>query len=285
MATFSQNIDRSFPNIEDNDDPKESVKKLSNYVFQLTKQLKYILANLDFENMTDDTAIEIVKNASDTVKDEVKDLIQADKIISNTVITNELYASYGNIADLTVWKLRTDYERAKRWLNKDTSDLNYIYIVRETISFITAVTDGTESIQLTDDTGKAFYWEDSTYKQMQFKATEFPVMVYKYNEYLKGQIYFSYLETSGTALPVFTLGTGDSNGNGKAKIKKTEEGLFVEYSSRTNNTTYGVVIKDDGLYTKSNNELLKLRPVHVVDALPSTCVEGDIYLVKAGVST
>lgn len=245
MATFTQNIDRCFPNISEDEDPRESVKKLNDYVFQLTKQLKYILANLDSDNMTDDAIIEIVKSGSEEIKEELKDIIEADTVISNTVITNELYSQYGNIADLTVWKLRTDYERAKRYLNGDTSDLNYIYIFKETISFITAVTDGTEEIQLSNEEGKLFYWSDESCEQMQFKKTAYPVMVYVYTEYNKGQIYFSYTEGVDTALPVFTLGTGDSMGNGKVVFKKDGDYGYIKLTSRLDGLERGLRIGDE----------------------------------------
>ena len=63
-------------------------------------------------------------------------------VVSNTIITNELYAKYGAVADLTVDRLRTDFKKAKNYLEGDTSPIDYISIHDEEISFISATTDG-----------------------------------------------------------------------------------------------------------------------------------------------
>jgi hypothetical protein len=55
----------------------------------------------------------------------------------NVLITPNLYADNGNIAELTVSQLDTSV-KIHKYLNSDTSDVNYIKIVGQTIQFIQA---------------------------------------------------------------------------------------------------------------------------------------------------
>ena len=100
--------DASFPRIEEDENPKQAIRKIENYLFMLLEQLRYTLQNLDFDTNFNTNELE------GYFKKLLADLIVADTIISNTIITNELYADYGAIADLTVDKLRTDYKRARK---------------------------------------------------------------------------------------------------------------------------------------------------------------------------
>lgn len=200
----------------------------------------YTLNALDVKNLNDNLysiASKIMGGltTSDLTSATVDEL-KAGTVISNTVITNELYSSYGSISNLAVNKLRTDYAKATKFLNSDTSDVNYINIHDETISFITAtVGSGTE--QLTDG-DRVFYWTDETHTQMTSeKTTDYPVMVYKYTELVKAKIAFQQITTSAgttTVMPVFTLGAGTGNGDvGKASIYKSTDGLYLDYCSET----------------------------------------------------
>ena len=142
----------------------EATKQIWSYVLSMQEQLEYWLRNLDAENF------------NDAGLKEIAGMFKADTIISNTNITQEIYADYGNIADLTVDRLRTDYTKAQKYLKGDTSVVNYISIHDETISFITATTDGKETQQLTEG-NRLFYWQDDTHAQMTSeKVTDYPVM-------------------------------------------------------------------------------------------------------------
>ena len=124
----------------------------------------YTLNALDVKNLNDNLyAIAKKVQGGLTTSDLTSaaiDELHAGTVISNTTITNNLYATYGDIAELTVDKLRTDYKKAQMYLNSDKSDVNYISIHDETISFITA-TAGSGTEQLTDGY-RVFYWTDDS---------------------------------------------------------------------------------------------------------------------------
>lgn len=234
--------DSSFPVIGEGEDTRAALKKIQNYLYMLLEQLRYTLSNLEPGNFNE-------SEMADYIKKLTAGTIVAQTIISSTVITNELYAQYGNIADLTVDKLRTDYKRARKYLNGDTGQIDYISIHDEVIEFITSVTDGSETEQLTVD-GKAFYWTDASKTQMtREKVTEWPVIVWKYNEYRKAAFHFEpvALENGGeTPMPVLTFGTGTGEGdNGKAWLFKNESELAFKYQTRYGQTA-AVTLRDDG---------------------------------------
>ena len=200
----------------------------------------YALNALDIKNLNDNLyAIAKKIQGNLTVSDlttAAVDELHAGTVISNTVITNELYSSYGSISDLAVNKLRTDYAKATKFLNSDTSDVNYINIHDETISFITAtVGSGTEQLR---DGDRVFYWTDETHTQMTSeKTTDYPVTVYKYTELTKASIAFTSItlpDGTSSVMPVLTLGAGTGCGDsGKSFIYKAADGLYLDYHSQT----------------------------------------------------
>jgi hypothetical protein len=155
---------------------------------------------------------------------------------TETIIVQELNRKYGLSADLTVDNLRTDYRRAQRYLNQDTSNLNYLYIHDEEIEFRTAETDGTETEQLTVD-GNAYYWTDSTHTEMTTEITEHPVIVYTYTEDVKAKFYFSEVQQGEhfVKVPVLRLGAGDDLGNNYAELFKDPDGLRIQYKDQQGN--------------------------------------------------
>ena len=215
----------------------------------------YILNALDVKNLNDNLysiASKIMGGltTSDLTSATVDEL-KAGTVISNTVITNELYSSYGSISDLAVNKLRTDYAKATKFLNSDTSDVNYINIHDETISFITAtVGSGTE--QLTDG-DRVFYWTDETHTQMTSeKTTDYPVTVYKYTELTKASIAFTSItlpDGTSSVMPVLTLGAGTGSGDsGKSFIYKAADGLYLDYHSQTDGKIKRAAFTDAGVF-------------------------------------
>lgn len=217
----------------------EAVRQIWSYVLSLQEQVEYWLRNLDAENF------------NETGLKEIAGMFKADTIISNTNITQEIYADYGIIADLTVDKLRTDYTKAQKYLKGDKGDVNYIYIHDETISFITAATDGSASEQLVDGDRK-FYWEDDTHAQMTSeKVTDYPVMVYKYAELVKMQIAFTTItlpDGTSSVMPVVTLGAGTGSGDsGKAFLYKATDGLYMDYHA-ADGKTKRAALTDAGVF-------------------------------------
>ncbi|MEG1491967.1 MAG: hypothetical protein RR394_06920 [Oscillospiraceae bacterium] len=226
------------PDNIDAKDPQKAIGQLWDYLLSFQEQISVILRNLDAENFTD------------AGLKEIADMFTADTIISNTNITQEIYASYGNIANLTVYKLRTDYEKAHKYLNSDTSDVDYISIHDETISFISAK-KSTGTSQLVDG-NERFYWTDETHKQMTSeKVTEYPVLVYNYREYVKANIAFQTIalpDNGSTVMPVFTLGVGTGvNDNGKGFIYKGMDGLYLDYHSSIDGSLRRIMLSDSGV--------------------------------------
>lgn len=235
--------DASFPKIEVGEDPQESIRKIQNYLFMLLEQLRYTLQNLGEGNFNDAEMQAYFKKLS-------ADLIVAQTVISNTVITNELYADYGAIADLTVDKLRTDYKRAQKYLAGDTSQLDYISIHDEEISFITATTDGTQAQQM-EVSGRKFWWRDKGRTQMTSEQdTGDPVMVYVYEERTKAAFRFRPVEYDGveTVMPVlvFGAGSGQAGDAGRALVEKRPYGLDLRYIPTGGQGEAGVYLRDDG---------------------------------------
>ncbi|MBR3084756.1 MAG: hypothetical protein IKH03_09395 [Oscillospiraceae bacterium] len=215
----------SFPNLSGSGTTEEKLTEVQNYLFQLLEALRYTLRNLNMRDNFNQT--ELGKWVGET--------IQADTIISNTVITNEMYADYGAVADLVVDELRTDYMRARRYLEGDTSDLDYIHIHDEEISFVTAVlqTDAGSGAPLTEQLHhgtRYFWWRDAGQTEMtSLEDTGLPVTVYRYTEYNKGKI--SFVRQMGQTVIVLKLGAGVDAGGllGTLRISKGTDGASITY--------------------------------------------------------
>lgn len=213
----------------------EGVADEEQIVEELIPQIQDVTAPI-VNNYIQDYAAPIIENQTTTViQQQVPGIIrqQTPLIIKNIVtqsfITDELNASYGSIADLTVDRLRTDYLRARKYLQSDTSDINYIYIHDEVIELRTASVSSTTPVQLTWDQ-QAFWWTDANHTAMTRTQTEYPVLVYQYSEYVKAKLAF--LQNSGgTYLPTLVLGAGDGSGNDKARLLKDVGGLDLLYKA------------------------------------------------------
>ena len=272
-------LDVGFPAFTGQESTEQKVKVIQNYLYMLLEQLKYALRNLGKENFNPTALQEMEDIFSDTFIEE----INAGTVISNTVITNELYADYGEIADLTVWRLRTDYARARNYLGGGTGRLDYISIHDEQIDFISATTDGTAYEQLNVD-GRAFYWRDSTKTQMtNQQVTAWPVYVYVYTELVKASIRFDTVD--GVALPVISLGAGDENGNSKGTIYKATDGLYIRYIT-SGAAEIGVKLTDaDGVQVVGAQAVAEANIKHIsagttdLTAGTSELATGEVYFV------
>ena len=242
--------DSSLPNLARYETAEQKLAAVQDYLFLLLENLRYILRNLSPENFN-----------QTEMTDWIEKNVKADIVISNTVITNELYSEYGAIADLTVDSLRTDYRRAQRYLGGDTSALDYLRIHDEVVEFVTASTDGSESTQLVVD-GRAFYWTDSTMTQMTSeRVTAYPVMVYVYEEDVKGAFRFETVTHYGqnVKVPVLRLGAGDEHGYNYAQLYKDTNGLRIVYCD-ANGKNIGMLCSRQG-YT----DLYGLRRPTAID--------------------
>lgn len=243
-------IDAGLPRFSGGESTEEKVSAIQNYLFMLLEELRYLLRHLGKDNFTQAGAQEVVIRAlsgdgsgggsgggsgeSDgTTNPDLESLIAQTildaAVVGGTVVTNELYANYGDVADLTVWKLRTDYLRAQNYLHGSKADVNYISIHDEQIDFITGTPSGGVE-QLTRD-GRTYYWTDEGRTRMTCQeTTAWPVMTYVYDELVKASFRFQSITTTQgvqTYAPVLVLGAGDQNGRNKAVFSKDQEGLNV----------------------------------------------------------
>lgn len=172
----------------------------------------------------------------------LEDYILANAVISNTVITNNLYANYGDIADLRVNKLRT----------ADVLDgsavLYYIDIQDQYIKFIEATRlDAEPQVQYTNYLGQDLYWTDENMTAFSTEVTAYPVMVYQYDTDVKMQ--FAFVNDGTYNIPVIQMGEGDgvTDDSGKVFIHKDTDGLYLKYYKRTTGELVQVSITDDGI--------------------------------------
>jgi hypothetical protein len=152
MASNWSQIDMQFPNFTGKETTEEKVTRIQNYLFMLMEFLRYSLRNLDSSNFNSAALEEMTESL-------MEELRAKDGIFEN-LVTDNLYADFGSIADLTVNSLRTDWKRAQRWLDRDTSDLDYITVRDETMQWVTGTTDGLQEVQLRNHRGEPLYWVD-----------------------------------------------------------------------------------------------------------------------------
>ena len=272
-------LDTGYPNFSGYEKTSEKVDAIQNYLFMLLEELRFLLRNLDLDNFNEQGIKDLANAAAEALtkmdKNPEFESVVTNILYSNTVITNELYANYGEIADLTVWRLRTDYQRAWNYLNGTTADINYIDIHDEEIDFITAsVASPLRTAQLVRD-GLKFYWADETKTRMTcVEETAWPVKVYIYDELTKLSIKFQTITlTNGTTTyaPVITLGAGDENGRSKGFIYKRQNDLLLRYlTSAGENTDISL-----GDFVDAKHRRLKSCSIDKTNGLVFYKVEGD----------
>lgn len=203
----------------------------------------YNLSALDVKNINDNLWNIVNKLQGGITLSDITSLT-VDELRSTTVITQNLYATYGDIAELTVDRLLTG-NKVQRYLDSDTSDINYILAQEQYIKFITGSTTGATT-QHTDRSGNLLYWTSATHTGMGTAVTDYPVVVYAYTELVKAQYAFD--NTTGTYVPTIILGAGSGTANyGKAFIYKDTNGLYIDYYKSTDGTKYTISITDDGI--------------------------------------
>lgn len=213
------------------------------HLARLQKVLKYLLdGNLDFEN---------IRVGGITVENiDVTGLLTAiraeiDTLISHVTIVHSLAAEKGYIAELTVDQLETS-DKVIKFLNGDTSDVNYIRIYDQYVQWITATTDGLEYEQAKDRFGNPLFWKDGTKSVVTTEETTYPVYIYVYDELVKMEFSFQ-PDESGTMTPMLILGAGSGTGdNAKGFIYKDVDGLLLRYIN-TNGQKVELRLGEDGL--------------------------------------
>lgn len=192
--------------------------------------------------------------------------------VSNDVITDALYSVFGPIADLVVNELRTDYQKAARYLAGNQSALDYLHIHDEEINFISGTVKTSSGTPLTEQLhhgSRYFWWTDDTQTQMtSLEETDWPVMVYQYDELVKGTYRFEDVteEDVTTRIPELVFGEGygmpEEPDQGKGFLRKNPSSFDLWLVNRFGEKQ-GLFIGDptDGGYT----DITGLRKPTVLD--------------------
>jgi hypothetical protein len=148
----------------------------------------------------------------------------------SALITPNIYAEKANIAEVTVDQLDTS-TKVKNYLNEDTSDVNYTKIFDQYIHFITAETDGAETEQVRDRSNRPLYWIDGTFTAASAEVTSYPVLAYKYTEYIKRKIGFNLIDD--TYVPTDVWGVGGGDGKDVLHVYKAKQEAVIKYVDKT----------------------------------------------------
>lgn len=230
-------------------DSKENYIPLSTIYGKPNPDGTYSFAALDIKNLNDNLYALAKKIQGGLTLSDLTSLavdeLGANVVVSNTVITQSLYATYGDIAELTVDRLLT-VNKVENYKARDTSEINYIHIQDKSINFVTGTTTG-ESEQHKDRNGNLLYWKDAEELSMGTETTAYPVTVYSYTEQIKASISYVMDESTGFYMPKITLGVGNGNGdNAKAFIHKGTTGLCFDYYSN-NGELRSIELNDKGI--------------------------------------
>jgi len=210
---------------------------------------------------------------------------EVETVVSNTFITQTLYAGYGRIADLTVSALSTEWQKAVNYLNSDTSDVCYQKIYEDKreiiISRVTSLPNASNfsataasdvqidlawdnptelsKEQLQDINSNDLYWTDDTHTAMSTEVTSYPVYIYSYEDVTK------FIEGTelidGVYIPYALEGGGDgiTSESGKVKRQKKADGYYITYYKRTSGDPVEIALTDNGV-TFNNTGATSERP-------------------------
>lgn len=177
--------------------------------------------------------------------------------VSGQLSADALYSALGEIADLSVNRLSTS-RRVVKYLAGDTSDDNFIRVAEQSLEFVAGIAKSTTE-QAKNPNGELIYWEADPagasigsdgypYANGErifttTKQTNWPVMVYQYEEQVKRAISF---ESDGQYYyPVDVFGAGDNNGKQRGYLVKRQNSLELTYETSTGKLL-GLAARDDG---------------------------------------
>ena len=185
------------------EDVKKQLKRLEQYLQSMTDQLRFTLANLDPEENFSSQTLAQWNSATGGGSGGGGSGGGGGGGSGKGVET--LFTRFGTVADIAVWKVRTDTEKIDNDLAGNTAAVRYLEISGGKVRFISAVTDGTQTEQLHD--GDTLYWyKSANSREIGTENTGFPVTIYKYTETEAGfigwdgeSLILSGIETGGTA--------------------------------------------------------------------------------------
>lgn len=182
---------------------------------------------------------------------DLRQMLMNDDGVKFTPSLN-LYGAKGNIAELTV----DGYDgsnKVQKYLDSDTSDINYVRIKDQYISFITASYNSGEQ-QLANRDEELLYWTDDTHTDVTVKSVNCygednePVMIYTYDELIKMEFQFIFDDDIEQFVPVLVLGSGTGvDSNAQAHIYKREDGLHIVYYHSEDGTPRRMSLIDEGI--------------------------------------
>ena len=240
------------PGVEEGRNQTETIQNLFDAYVKLRREVEFLLNNLDSTNVkTLDANVTRIKN------------LKAELVVTNTLITNFLYATEGRIARLTVDHLLSED------ILSGALQMNYVEIKDQYIRLIQADRrDDLPQVQYTaEDETTLLYWKDDTEAEMTFDETAYPVMVYQYDRYIKREIGFSEVDGLMVPLDVFGVGTGTGN-NGKGRIFKDVDEFKVEYLHGSTGESIGLRMDNDGMRKVGGTGDVQVRNVAISNDSP-----------------
>lgn len=191
--------------------------------------------------------------------------------VSGQLSADALYAAFGEIADLSVNRLSTS-RRVVKYLAGDTTDDNFIRVAEQSLEFVAGISKGTTE-QARNPNGELIYWEadpagasigSDGYPYVNgerifttTKQTNWPVMVYQYEEQVKRAI--SFQSDGQYYYPVDVFGAGDNNGKQRGYLVKRQNSLELTYETSMGKQL-GLAARDEGYM-----DLLGLRKSAALD--------------------
>ena len=177
--------------------------------------------------------------------------------VSGQLSADALYAAFGEIADLSVNRLSTS-RRVVKYLAGDTTDDNFIRIAEQSLEFVAGIAQSTTE-QAKNPNGELIYWEADPagasigsdgypYANGErifttTKQTNWPVMVYQYEEQVKRAI--SFQSDGQYYYPVDVFGAGDTNGKQRGYLVKRQNSLELTYETSLGKLL-GLAARDEG---------------------------------------
>lgn len=177
--------------------------------------------------------------------------------VSGQLSADALYSALGEIADLSVNRLSTS-RRVVKYLAGDTSDDNFIRVAEQSLEFVAGIAKGTTE-QAHNPNGELIYWEadpagasigadgypyaDGERIFTTTKQTNWPVMVYQYEEQVKRAI--SFQSDGQYYYPVDIFGAGDPNGKQRGYLVKRQNSLELTYETSMGKLL-GLAARDEG---------------------------------------
>lgn len=283
MAGTMLDVDSALPKLEKYKTTEEKLTAIQDYLFLLLETLKYKLRNLTpGENFNQTETVQWLNQNLINFETNPEMIALLAQLISGMievetpqVVTNNIYAEFGAIADLIVYHLRTDMARALNYVHEDVSPIDYLDIHDEQISFMTATVSSTEPIQYTA-LGEPLYWQGQPGESAITRVpTANPVMVYQYTELVKARFQFE-VDGQGNKYPVLTFGAGDMAGNNIARMYKSTDGLHLDYKNS------GGTVDSISHLESENFWRLNGYGISAVDELPETPIQNVIYFTPEG---